>query len=284
MAVKPKVAIGIAGYGTQAPNWWVPLASVTSQLHKEGVEFDDIYFSGVSNPDVNRNNVVEQWRSAGKSDWLWWIDTDNPPKIGTLERLLSSQLPLVSGLYYSGDPNKPDSLISIAYIVNKLGRYIPYNRLRTWEVGELFQVDAVGMGCFLTHRDVYTEIHDTYKCFNRLTGGLMHVHKDNILGKTGQQKYSTRARMGKVFDGVLYDPVVELPDDLHDNPYPYFLCQSNRTEDLIFCELAKGLGYEIWVDSSVEAEHIKQLPIAGETFRENHGIDASVEVWEVDYE
>lgn len=282
MLKKPKIAIGIAGYGTQAPKWWIPLALTTANLHKEGIEFDDIYFSGVSNPDVNRNNVVDEFMRLSDADYLWWIDTDNPPKVGMASRMLSHDLPLVSGLYWSGDPDVPEKLISIAYYKNKVGRYIPVNRVKQFEVGEIFQVDAVGAGCFMTHRSVYEDIQKNYVEVNRMSGGMQLVHKDRMKGKRGNQKYSTKSRMGKVFDGVLYDPVIEVPRD-EDTRFPYFLCQYNRTEDLIFCEMARELGYEIWLDTACEVGHVKDDMIKGDDYRRGAGLVPDMRPEEVTY-
>lgn len=282
MAQKPKIAIGIAGYGTQSPKWWIPLALTTAHLAYEGIEFDDIYFSGVSNPDVNRNNVVDEFLKKSDADYLWWIDTDNPPKVGMASRLLSHDLPIVSGLYYSGDPNVPEKLIAIAYYRNNVGRYLPINRVKDFELGEMLQVDAVGAGCLMTHRDVYTEMQDTFVEVDRMSGGMMLVHQDDMKGKRGGQVYSTRSRMGKVFDGVLYDPVIEVPED-KERRFPFFLCQWNRTEDLVFCENAKRLGYEIWVDTACEVGHVKDDVITGHDYRTGKGLVPDTRPEEVDY-
>jgi hypothetical protein len=282
MAKRTKVAIGIAGYGTQAPKWWIPLALMTGNLYKEGLEFDDIYFSGVSNPDVNRNNVVDEFLTRSDADYLWWIDTDNPPKIGMASRLLSHKLPMVSGLYYSGDPNQPEKLIAIAYLRNKIGRYYPVNHVREWEVGEVFQVDAVGAGCLLTHRSVYEDMKDNFVEVNRQSGGMMLVHKDNMKGKRGGDTFSTRSRMGKVYDGVLYDPVIEAPTD-GTTRFPFFLCQWNRTEDLVFCENAKALGYEIWLDTACEVGHVKDDVLVGDDYRKGAGLVPDMKPEEVEY-
>lgn len=281
MAKKPKIAIGIAGYGTQSHRWWIPLALSTANLAHEGIEFDDIYYSGVSNPDINRNNVVDDFLKYSDADYLWWIDTDNPPKVGMASRLLSHKLPMVSGLYWAGDPEQPEKLIAIAYLQNKVGRYHPVNRVKDWEVGEVFQVDAVGAGCFMTHRDVYTDMKDKYVEVNRMTGGMMLVHEDRLKGDRTRSKYSTRARMGKVYDGVLYDPVIEAPDG--STKFPFFLCQYNRTEDLTFCENAKELGYEIWLDTACEVGHVKDAVIQGKHYRAGAGLVPDIKPEEVTY-
>lgn len=280
---KPKIAIGIAGYGRQSPKFWLPLATVAGHLQHEGLDFDDIYFSGVSNPDINRNNVVKQFRQNSDADYLWWLDTDNPPQVGMASRLLSHNAPLVSGLYYAGDPDDADKMIAVAYVKNSIGRYHPINRVTTWEVGEVLDVDAVGAGCFMTHRSVYEEIEDNFVQVNRLTGGMSVLHKDDIKGKRGGAKFSTKTRMGKVYDGVLYDPVIEVPKDTPTSPFPFFICQWARTEDLMFCEMAKRIGHNILLDTACEIGHVKDKEITGRDWRRVAKIVPDVTPQEVVY-
>lgn len=265
--MKNKVAIGIAAYGPQPPSFWLPYSESISRLHEDGIEFDGTYWKGTSAVDVNRNEIVHEWYNEQRSEWLWWIDADNPPPIGSLKRLLQLNKPLVSGVYYS---TQRKGVSPIAYLRDhKTGIYYS---LTKWTPGELRQVDAVGMGCFLTHRDVYTDIVKEYTVCQRSSGGLVVVHNDDIRGKIpvvpGKHPYS-----GKVRNGIYYDQVVQCT--LRDAAFPFFMAQFTRTEDMPFCELAKGIGYEVWLDTSVEVPHCKEQIITGEDFRDQDRPDAT---------
>jgi len=239
---------------------------MTAYLYKDGIEFDQIYHSGVSNTDINRNNVVHDFLEKKTSEWLWWIDADNPPPIGALHRLLSLNLPAVSGVYYSGQPEGEMGMI--AYIRNQQGAYNSVARLRDFEKGELLQVDAVGMGCFLTHRSVYEDIESQYEMYQRYSGGLLAVKKENVIGeKPDMDAPLEHENALKVVDKMLFEPIVQVT---HANPkFPFFMCQFGRTEDMHFCELVRGSGHEIWLDTSVEVPHVKDLPITGAHYRVN---------------
>jgi len=220
----------------------------------------------VSTTDVNRNNVSNDWYERSKAEWLWWIDADNPPPLGALRRLLQLEKPLVSGLYYGG--HYDTEVIPINYIRNKKGAYHPLSAVYEWEKGEILQVDTAGMGCFLTHRDVYTDIMKTYKSYQRVSGGYILLSDDQIQGEIPEDP-TTHPYAGKVKDGLYYESVIQIA--VNDPKYPFFMCQYGRTEDMVFCEMARELGYEIWIDTSVEVGHVRDYEWDGSHFRDNHG-------------
>jgi hypothetical protein len=259
---KPKVALGIVSYGPQSPHFYIPLADFTGKLYQDGVDYMGIHHSGVSNTDTNRNVVVKKFLE-GKADWLFWIDADNPPPQRSLRRLLSHNQPAVSGLYYGGSPT--ERLFPVAYVKIPGGAYKNLRKVRDWEKGEVLQVDAVGMGCFLTHRSVYDKIQEDYTYVQRASGGLLAIKKGNI--KSLERK-GTNPYIGTVRKGIYYDPVglANL-----DNPkFPFFISQYNRTEDMPFCEMVR-CSHEIWLDTSIEVGHVKEKALSGEDYREGEG-------------
>jgi hypothetical protein len=265
MLSKPKVGLGIVSYGPQSPRFWKQLVEMTAYLYKDGIEFDQIYHSGVSNTDINRNNVTDEFLKESTAEWLWWIDADNPPPIGALHRLLSLNLPAVSGVYYSGQPEGEMGMI--AYIRNQQGAYNSVSRMRDWERGELLQVDAVGMGCFLTHRSVYEKILEQYAVYQRYSGGMLVIKKDDVVGSEPTLEPPEHEHSQKMVDGLFYEPMVEVTHS--KAKFPFFMCQFMRTEDMPFCELVRGSGQEIWLDTSVEVPHVKDQPITGAHYRAN---------------
>ena len=265
---KSKVAIGIVSYGPQPPSFWLPYSETLSTLHEYNIDFDGTYWKGTCLVDSNRNAVVDEWYGKNRSEWLWWIDADNPPPIGALQRLLELDKPLVSGVYYS--VQRKETISPIAYWVDHEGNY---HNLK-FEFGEILQVDAVGMGCFLTHRDVYTDIVKEYKLYQRVAGGALVIHKDQVKDEppTAVRRHPYA---GQIRKGNYYEPVVQYM--LPDAPFPFFMSQFGRTEDFPFCALARDIGYEIWLDTSVESPHIKEHATTGEDFRDQKRPDPDPE-------
>jgi hypothetical protein len=271
--MKWKVAIGLISYGPQSPYWFLPFGECLANLYKEDIEFDDIFWQGSAAIDLNRNQVVHRWLRDGDSEWLWWIDADNPPQLGAVRRLLELEREMVSGLYYSefkGGKIKP-----IAYVKNKHGSYHTIDQVVKWERGEILQVDAVGMGCFLTHRSVYEDIKDNYTVYERDSGGIVCLRDEDIIQGEIPDKFVEHPYAGKVKNGIYYDRLCQ--QYVTDTKFPFFLSQNTRTEDMPFCELVKELGYEIWVDTSIESGHVKDMVWRGSDYRDQYRPDPAPE-------
>lgn len=272
MASKPKICLGTAAYGPQTNLFWAQYAIIAAELHKYAT-FVNLIVSGVSNVDINRNKIVDEFLRTD-AEWLWWIDADNLPPVDALRRLFAVGEPLVSGLYYGGSLR--DEITPIAYLRREDGAYHNLKQIYQWERGEIVPVDAVGMGCFLTHRSVYTDIAEQYVAVQTGNGGMTSVHRDDIHGELREQPinndYSYTVRKGHLYMPV-YQPSVA------DPIFPFFQCEFNRTEDYVFCEQAKRVGYRILLDTSVEVGHIKDFNYDGTLFRNNNGLvtDATIE-------
>lgn len=265
-----KISIGITAYGPQPSVLTYHITHIAIEIERLGHTFGELLIEGVSNVDLNRNKIVQRFLQSD-ADYLWWIDADNTPPIDSLLRLLAVGKPAVSGLYYGGvvgvDPRP------VAYLRRSDGAYQSLDVVYQWERGEIVPVDAVGMGCFLTHRSIYEDIEDKYEVIQALNGWSMTIHKDDIVGKVGEPQKHPYAN--KIKNGVLYVPVVKPSLEI---PFPHFQCQFNRTEDFVFCENLKRLGYDILVDTSVEAGHWKLQAILGSDYRKQKGLVTNPEV------
>ena len=242
------------------------------------LEYAGTFHSGVSTPDINRNNVANEFLKSD-AEWLFWIDADNPPPLGTIERLLEPRHELISGLYYGGNMNK--EMQPMAFIVNPKGGYHTLKQVKPlWNKGEILAVDAVGNGCFLNHRSVFENIQENYTVLQRQSGGKACIPNDKIRGKVPEDMTKhPYAQMVK--GGILYDPIIEY--DMTDVHFPFYMCQYGRTEDYTFCEMARALGYMIWVDTFVEVGHIKAFPFSGKEYRKQTQQIPSPVPEEVDY-
>ncbi len=232
-------------------------------LSKYDIEYDRTYWSGTSFLDVNRNIVADMWLKAETSDWLFWVDADNPPSPAVLRALLDLDRPLVSGIYYSAT-GKDGKYTPISYVRDgETGLYVPLSELG-WTKGEILQVDVGGMGCFLTHRDVYVDIMKEYAVYTRESGGSLVIRKDQVTGEV-PEKAVKHPYAGKVKKGMYYEPVIKA-DKARE--FPFFLKEFLKSEDMHFSKLARDIGYEIWVDTSLEVGHVKEWTITGKDFRD----------------
>lgn len=257
MKNKPKLTIGMAFYGQQEPEWWMPLAMVTGTLHKIGVDFQGMLGSGSMLADSNRNTTVDQFLQT-KSEWLLWLDTDNIALTGGIKRLLDCNRTLVSGLYFS----KKEPFNPIAYYRLPTGMYRPLEE-NDYTRGEIMPVSAAGMGALLTHRSVYEDMSKFFTVLQTDLGGYMLIENDKIKGKIDSDK--RHGTDGKVIGGQLRTRLM-YP---HTPPkaFPYFRFDGGRTEDMPFFENAAVAGHKLWLDTSVEEGHLRKAVVSGETRR-----------------
>jgi hypothetical protein len=255
--MRTKLYLGVPCYGTQEPEWWASLAAHTAVL---GQQFDlTVAVASTMATDHNRNDITDKFLKSD-AEWLFWIDADTVVPIGAVTRLMSLGKTLASGLYYGKNPpHNP-----IAYVkYNKA--YIAIEKTQTWERGEILPVDASGMGCLLTHRSVYEDIQKNFTVLQRVGGGLLPVHKNDIEGAFSD----THEHDGKVYKGQLRTRMTE--PTIENYKYPYFGLEFGRTEDIWFFELAARVGHKVWLDTSLECGHLRAKAFTGEDYRDLKG-------------
>lgn len=268
---KKSVCLGIACNKYQAPEFWIPLVAARgpvthfawSQNAVAELEPSD-YMARFSSArgaltDTNRNQVVTYFLDHTDCDYLFQLDDD--VKIyhsleKTVGRLLAHEYPICSGIYYRGcDPYGP-----IGFIQEPESK--GYAHLPDWEPGSLIKVDAVGMGCTLIHREVFEEMKKQFAIVMDWRGAYRLEHPDDT-------------------DHFAPSDQIITMDDLPDYArFPWYALQYMRTEDLYFCENAKRIGYDIWLDTSLELDHLQTLPINRGHFlnaRERYGKES--EIW-----
>lgn len=253
-----KISIGVPYYGDPSDKWTfqtIQFAAKLAQTHT----LCDIIASGVMTADHNRNLIVEEFLKSD-AEWLFWIDADTTVPVGAAERMLAHGRPLVSGLYYGkNEPHPP-----IAYHVYN-GAFTPIDRMIRWEVGEIIEVDATGMGCMLTHRSVFEEMKKAYRVFQSDGGSIHLVHKDDVITTDSPVDYVS----GSIVDGYLHLAVKE--PTLEGLRFPFFQIEHNRTEDMFFFDKAARLGYKPVLDSSVECGHLRWDAFTGAKYRDLRG-------------
>ncbi len=278
------IDIGVACSSFQTYDWWAPLITNLLREHQRGIFVNQLIATFSALPDSNKSNIVmanlpeynqeiaEQkkradltdanrnktvysfWngsKSGGKSDWIFWMDDDTTIPDATISRLLDTGKKFVAGLYFLGrHPYNP-----VAYVRDRRDKW-GYRALYNYPQGALIEVDSVGMGCTLIHRDVYQAILDQHELYVRPNGTLLPIHKSKV--KSG----FTVPLEGdeQVVNDVLMQRLMRAePDD--NRAWPFYAMEYIRTEDHYFCEMAIASGYRPWVDTSLMCDHIKSKHI-----------------------
>ena len=136
--------------------------------------------------DVARNQIIREL----EKDWLFLMDADQTFAPQTLTKLLSWNLPVVSGLYfkspgvpyphcyvyaYQGNVKEEKDAHYYSPVVNPLAQFLRKNKdhLRGGEAAilpstkeDLIECDGVGAGCLLVHRRVLDAIEPPWFEYN----------------------------------------------------------------------------------------------------------------------
>lgn len=255
-----KISIGVPFYMGFSGEWTTQTMQFIATLSREH-EIRDIIVSGAMTADHNRNLIVDDFLKKD-AEWLFWIDSDTTVPVGAIDRMIAHGRTLVSGLYYGkNDPHNP-----IAYVTYN-GAFRPIDQELRWEVGEIIEVDAVGMGCMLTHRSVFEDIRKEHEVYQIPGGGVTVVHKDDLKGAVLPDVVDETD--GQVIDGQLRLRL--RTPTLANLRFPYFMVEHIRTEDMFFFDLARRVGHKPVLDTSVECGHLRQVPFNGEQYRNLKG-------------
>ena len=273
----PVVDIGIACYGMQPPQWWLPIMvnllaenNVTceiGQVHASMAMLKDHNKNGIVDNQKDRNTQTDEARQqvtiegfmAGNADYLMFIDDDTVPPKGTIGHLLGLKRPLVSGLYFSGGPDSDP----IAYTRNPDGSY---TTIGVYTPGSVFEIDSIGMGCALIHRSVFEKIKAEHEVFITPKAALVAIHKSKILDHK-VFKGSDKNKREVVTNGTWHIPLQPMPEN-DVRPFPFFALENSRTEDHHFCELADAVGIKPYLDTNVICEHWKLKAVTKETYKD----------------
>lgn len=252
--MKKTLSIGVPCYGAQEAKWWGTFAKNVAQITKT-VDLVDIHIADSMATDHNRNLIVDTFLKTD-AEWLFWIDADTVVPIGGIERLLATGQKFVSGLYYAKHP--PHNPIAY-YVHNNAYKSIDYDG-RTWERGELIEVDTCGMGCMLTHRSIFEDMKANYVMKQEVGGGIILVHKDDI-------KFGSDSEPG-LYGNMRHSKLMDVDIDVR---FPFFALEHGRTEDIWFTEKATRLGYKVYLDTSVECGHLYPRTFEGKDYRKING-------------
>ncbi len=173
--------------------------------------------------DEARNDIVKRL----EKDWLFFMDSDQTFHPDTLHRLLSWDLPIVSGLYFKSPGQPVPHVYTYAYqdgahnyqaLLDPIGRYLSgYAEQLKGNVAivlpstreQLIECDGIGAGCLLVHK--------------------------------------------RVFDAI-------------EPPWFKYVEGTNCGEDFYFCRKVQQAGFKIYVDPGVVCGHREKGFVGGEHF------------------
>lgn len=174
------VHVGIPCLGDIPDEWFYSFVSLNKPA--------GLKLSKISNrpADVARNEIVKQL----EKDWLFFMDADQTFAPETLQKLLSWDLPVVSGLYfkspgapyphcyiyaYQGNEKEQKDAHYYSPVINPLAQFLlkHKDKLNGGEAvilpstrADLIECDGVGAGCLLLHRRVLDAIEAPWFEYN----------------------------------------------------------------------------------------------------------------------
>lgn len=263
-----KLAAAVPTNKNEPSGWW---SAVFGELLRtaahDGIELVALLTSGGALTDTNRNKCVSSFLEKTKADALWWIDDDTIPAPQAAVRLLELDADIANAVYYlRGQPYNP-----VAYRRMPNRRYLS---LKSFQPGQIVDVDSVGMGCTIVRRHVYEAILENYEVFMRWTiAAPFAVHKDDIAEVHSLPMDVHDNAPGVLINpdgyrGYVVDPIIgPLEEDDYDR-FPFYALEWGRTEDHYFTEMARRLGFTIKVDTWGECKHLGTTAYDGSQYRE----------------
>jgi len=185
-----------------------------------------VKFSKVSNRPVDeaRNDIIR----ASDRDWIFFMDSDQTFHPKTLQKLLSWNLPIVSGLYFKTPGEPTPHCYKYVCEKDKSGMYRPIT-------DQIVQFLSKHRNLIKSRIDMVLPSmeEDLIEC-DGIGGGCLLIHK-RVLDAIGD---------------------------------PWFKCNEGATfgEDFYFCRKAQAAGFKIYVDPGVICGHRAKGFIGAEHF------------------
>lgn len=172
------------------------------------------------NVDLSRN-ILTALALKDKCEWIFFLDTDIIPPLDVIPRLITHNLPIVTGLYW----RRYDKLEPCIYKMPAAGVPVPFDNSELQHGNLLIEVEACGAGCMLIHSSVFEKMIPTVEEFDisePVTGKKLTCHK-------------------------WWEYIV------HSNV--------NLSEDIVLASRVKGLGYKIYADISLRCGHLTNVMV-----------------------
>jgi len=177
-----------------------------------------------------RNMLIEMaLLQDPKPDVVWFVDNDVliPPTAGELVDL-ALNMGVVSGVYYARRPPYTPQIYLAATEPEFVGKYWP--EINMPENG-IWPKDAVGAGLLCIRTDILVQLQEMWTPRFGACASLLQANG--------------------------YEDVANIVQGLS----PWFEFLDKKGEDLYFCERLKLLGYKVWVNYDIRAQHLTVIPI-----------------------
>lgn len=210
-----------------------------------------------SNLCDNRERAVVKAREVG-AKWLFYVDSDVVIPPYTLERLMSRDRDIVSGMYHGKQYPFPPIASRAEWLDDRqYEAQRTYRALGEWPLdGIVDDLDGVGGGCLLIKVKVFEKLVEPFFAFSP-TGmdqdyaRVMQAVRLAVIQLEGETKKQTPSR--EILQKVVVDLKTKQDECLAES--------ENRGclgEDYYFCRKAKQAGFNISLDTTVKCLHIGQ--------------------------
>lgn len=192
------------------------------------------------NVAIGRNHICRVFLEETTADWLWFIDTDQTFDPDLLERMVASadpvERPILSALIMAERTERDDPIGPACINLEDHDGVILPASYNSIPAAQHWRVGATGSGCVLIHRSVLQAMWDTYQ-----------EHSFPFFEYSPWKRHMPD---GTVVPGVL-------------------------GEDYTFAVRAQALGFSCWVDTTIEAGHVKSRTLFSSDFWASHPREAA---------
>lgn len=129
-----------------------------------GADAAYFHYSRGGTIEVARNEIVADFLKT-EAEWLFFLDSDVVVPPDAIKRLLSYDLPIVSGVYYVREPQS--GVLHPAMWRRKPGSETDFIPVVEFGFSTLVEVDAVGAGCLLINRLVLEKMKPPWFKYTR---------------------------------------------------------------------------------------------------------------------
>jgi GT2 family glycosyltransferase len=156
-----KVCIGMVNDGTIDSLLALDLIHIARSPQ---TQFDHmIQVGNVGLTTRSRNVVVKTFLETTTSDWLLMVDSDERLTVDTFKKLIDTahdkERPIVSGLVFAAFFDENEQLRPVPTIY-KMDPEKGLEAIDDYPLDSVIEVDAVGTGCLLIHRDVLLKMQE----------------------------------------------------------------------------------------------------------------------------
>lgn len=157
--MKDRVCIGMVNNGTIDSLLAMDLIHIARERNGH---FDHMVQVGnIGLTTRSRNVVIKTFLETTTADWLLMIDSDERLSLDTWHKLINSahdkDRPIVSGLVFAAFFDNDDALRPVPTIY-RMDMENGLQPIDDYPEDQLIEVDAVGTGCILIHRNVLLDI------------------------------------------------------------------------------------------------------------------------------